>query len=385
VCEKVTGEFMSIFTSRINTRAFIGATLFIAFLVMFVTSVLLFSKQHNNLIALIHTLIGFLMVLTLVWHLAKNFRPLAQYLNPLKQHAVKFSFSLPLAVLVVVYLVVSPLFRLSPALEVYRLGQTLKAADKGTLDEEHTFIERDFKPANATGQTVTIELKKGPYFLWPQYAIWLETLDGQFVQPLYVTRAIGTNNFVNKVTKKDPSQVFTSHLMIGPNAQARTALKGGEDPETKNTRMRPESLPVFLHQLGLKADNGYFVPTDDSLAIDGFSGATMTENFIYHAQLPSKLKGKYRVLMELNHSFDFNEYYSSDRFPDDKIYSGDGFTAQPSVIYQAVIDFEQPEQISKMTLIGRGHHSGKDGKIYKDTSNLTTALALVDRAIVSTK
>ncbi|NMP31745.1 DUF4405 domain-containing protein [Thalassotalea sp. M1531] len=374
---------MLFFSSRFTARAFIGATLFIAFLVMLVTSVLLFSKQHSNLIALIHTLIGLVMVLTVIWHLFKNSRSLGQYLNPFKKQGGKFTITLPLALILIIYFVASPFLRLSPAMEVYRLGQSLKAADKGTDDEEHTFIERALKPDNATGQTITVELKKGAYFLWPQYAIWLETLDGEFVQPLYVTSAIGTNNFVNKVSKKDPSQVFTSHLMVGPDANPGEALTGGEDPESKDSRMRPESLPVFLHQLGMKAANGYFVPTGDSLTVDGYSGATMTDNFIYHAQLPSKLSGEYRVRLELNNSFDFNDYYSSDRFPDDEVYSGDGFSAQPSVVYQAVIDFDQPEQLLKMELIGRGHHSGRDGKIYGDIDNLTTALELVDRAIVS--
>lgn len=374
---------MSFFKLRMNSRAFIGATLFAAFLVMLVTSVLLFSQQHSNLIALIHTLIGFLMVGVLIWHLIKNYKPLAQYLNPAKKYMGKVSFTLPLALFVVGYLVASPFLGLAPAMEVYRLGQTLKAADKDTQDEEHTFIERHLATDNALGQTITVELKKGPYFLWPQYAIWLESLEGEFVQPLYVTSAIGTNNFVNKVSQKDASQVFTSHVMIGPDADPMNSLTGGEDPESKDSRMRPESLPVFLHQLGEKADNGYFVPTNETLVIDGFSGATMTENFIYHAQLPKTVSGKYRVRMELNHSFDFNEYYSSDRFPDDEIYSGDGFTAQPSVIYQAVVDFDSPEQIHKMTLVGRGHHSGRDGQVYKDTENLTTALELVDRILVS--
>lgn len=368
-----------------QSRSFIGATLFFAFIVMLVSSFLLFSKQHSKLIALIHTLIGFAMVLTLLWHIVKNYKPLGQYLNPLKKHQGKINLAFPIALLFIGYLIASPFLRLSPAMDIYRLGQTLKAADKGNDDTELTFIERQIEMVDAAGQSVTIELKKGPYFMWPQYAIWLETLSGEFVQPLYVTRSIATNNFTNKVTKKDPNQVFNSHLLMGPTPIAGSALQGSEDPDSKDTRMRPESLPVFLHQLAAKSSNGYFVPTDNRLEVDGFSGATMTDNFIYTITLPETLRGQYRLRLEINHSFDFNKYYSSDRFPDDEIYSGDGFSAQPSVIYESVIDFDQPDNLNQMALIGHGHHSGKDGAIYPDTSNLTTALALVDRVLVSIK
>ncbi|RZQ51200.1 hypothetical protein C1E23_20820 [Pseudoalteromonas phenolica] len=220
--------------------------------------------------------------------------------------------------------------------------------------------------------------------MWPQYAFWLETIEGEFVQPLYVTSAIATNNFTNKVAAKDPNQVFSSHMFMGEDAVGEDALVFlGEEPSTKDTRMRPESLPVFLHQLGVQADNGFYVPTDSKLAIDGYTGATMEDNFIYSVQLPGQLKGKYRVRFEINHSFDFNEFYSSDRFPEDPVYSGSGFSAQPSVIYQAIVDFDNAETLAQMFVVGRGHHSGQNGELYGDLENLTTALELVDRIIVS--
>ena len=369
--------------SFFNARVFIGTLLFLAFFVMLVTSILLFSQQHDAVIALIHTLIGAAMILAVVWHLFKNYKPLFTYLNPLKKHMGTISFAMPLAVLVVGYLLASPFFYLPPAMQVYTLGQTLKAADMADQDKEHKYVERTIINENARGQIITLELKKGPYFMWPQYAFWLETLNGEFIQPLYVTEKIATNNFTNKVSKVNPEQVFSEHLLIGENAIGREALTGGEDFDSKDTRMRPESLPVFLHQLGVQASNGFFLPTDNKLLVDGFSGATMTDNFVYSIQLPKTLTGKYRIRFEINHSFDYNSYYSSDRFPDDPIYSGDGFTAQPSLIYQTVVDFDQPSKLQQMHLVGHGHHSGKDGDVRDDLSNFTTALELVDRLLVS--
>ena len=71
-----------------------------------------------------------------------------------------------------------------------------------------------------------------------------------------------------------------------------------------------------------------------------------------------------------------------DSFPDDAVYSGNGFSAQPSVIYSAQIDFSSSTKIIPMALVGHGHHSGKNGAIATDVSNLTTALNIVDRIII---
>ena len=374
-----------------NARAFIGTSLFCAIIVLTITSVWMYTKQHSALIAVIHTMIGFTMLIIAIWHIVKNFKPLKSYLNPKKEFNSKYSVTMPIALSLSIYLILAPILSLPPARQIYQLGQTLKATDKAVAEElrgdkELKYIKRTVKMPEAQGQTISLEFKKGPYFMWPQYAFWLETIEGEFVQPLYVTSAIATNNFTNKVGTKDQSQVFTSHMFIGEKAVGEDALEFfGDDPSTKDKRMRPESLPVFLHKLGVQADNGFYVPTDGKLAIDGYTGATMEDNFIYSIQLPDKLTGKYRVRFEINHSFDFNEFYSSDRFPNDPIYSGDGFTAQPSVVYEAIVDFDRSKALNQMSVIGRGHHSGQNGELYSDLQNLTTALELVDRILVSVR
>ena len=379
-----------------QSRVFIGTILFLAFLVMLVTSVQLFSQHHNPITALTHTILGFTLLLVILWHLKKNIRSLVRYLNPLNRFSGKRNLTMPLASIVIIGLVLATTLQLPIAVEVYRFSQTLKASDEITPDNELKFVIRDLEATAATGQKLTIELKKGPYFIWPQYALWIETLEGELVQPLYVTEKLATNNFVNKVSKIDPNQVFSDHLLLGNDANPHSALTFEVQPETKNSRLRPESLPVFLHKLAANSDDNqntdnrlnnaapqaFYAPTDSELQLDGYTGATLLENFVLTTQLKTKLTGQYRIRFEINHSFDYNDYYSSDRFPDDPIYSGDGYSAQPSVVYEAIINFDDPTSLSRMQVIGRGHHSGKDGTVYTDLENLSTALELVERVLV---
>ena len=60
---------------------------------------------------------------------------------------------------------------------------------------------------------------------------------------------------------------------------------------------------------------------------------------------------------------------------------GNSNVGQPSFVYEARVDRKSGKYFA-MQLIGRGHHSGKVGKIYTDLSEITTAKELVDRVII---
>ena len=367
----------------INFRSFVSITIFLSFSVMLVTSILMFSRQHDTSTALVHTIIGFALLLIAFWHLKNNFRPLKQHFKfKTGQTASKVNVAMLLALSIFLVLVTLSIIQYAPFLSVYEWGNQLRAGDRAEPGEKLTYQKFDKSLSSSQGPKVTIDLRKGPYFAWPQYAFWVETLEGEFIQPLYVTSAIAKNNFTNKVTKKDKNIVFDSHLMFSGKVNPAEVFEFGEDPASKDERMRPESLPVFLHQLGKKNSQGNFVPAGSDLLSDAYTGATITENFLMKSQIEKSTVRKFKVLFEVNHSFDFNEYYSSDRFPDDLVYSGNGYSAQPSVIYQAIIDLDKPQKFYPMELVGRGHHSGQDGQIYQDMHNLTSALELIDRIII---
>lgn len=371
----------------IQTRSLVSLSIFFIFLVMLLTSVLMFIQSHNTSIALTHTIVGLGLLLMLIFHVKNNIKALFNYFKiKLNPSSKKYNFTMPVALIFISSLVVLSLIQFTPFLSFYNWGNEIRATDGAiaTKKEEVTYQVFNMDSKSIEGTDLSIELKKGPYFLWPQYAIWLETLEGEFVQPVYVTQAIAKNQFTNKVTRKD-KRVFDSHLIVEQGSIIDELFVFGEDPASKDTRIRSESLPVFLHKLGSKTSDGLFAPTQGELISDAFTGATLSNNFELNTKTQTPLNGKYKLRFEINHSFDFNSYYSSDRFPDDPIYSGNGYSAQPSVIYETIIDTNDKNGLYKMDLIGRGHHSGKDGKVYKDLSNMTTALKLVDRIRVELK
>ncbi|MCK0189158.1 hypothetical protein [Arenibacter sp. F20364] len=145
-----------------------------------------------------------------------------------------------------------------------------------------------------------------------------------------------------------------------------------------------ESLPYWSHKRGIKAEDGLYMPMGNSADIDANSGATPTGNFIIHAN-SEIAKGNYKILMELNQSYDWNEFYTKDKFPEDEIYSGSGQVGQPSLIYASEIapkDFDA-KTYKLMELIGHGHYSGKNGGLYEDLSQITTAKQIADRIIIT--
>jgi len=372
---------------KINLRTFVSLTIFLSFMVILVTSILMFIQKHETSIALVHTIVGFGLLLIAFWHLKNNFTPLKKYFK-LRSGASNnrtFNVALPVAISLSIILVLLSFNQFTPFLAVYEWGHSLRAATKVKPEDKMTYQKVNKINVNHSGQSLVIDLRKGPYFIWPQYAIWVESMSGEFIQPIYVTSSLAKNNFVNKVTKKDKSIVFDSHILLSGKVDPQTVFHFEQDSATKDQRIRPDSLPVFLHQLGKKSADGFYVPTEGDLLIDSYTGATMLDNFLLNTRLKETTLGKVRIKFEINNSFDFNQYYSSDRFPDDPVYSGNGYSAQPSIVYEAIVDFESKQKYYPMILIGHGHHSGKDGRLYKNMDNFTTALELVDRIIVELK
>ena len=205
-----------------------------------------------------------------------------------------------------------------------------------------------------TGTTLSFRFEKGKRHNHPLMAIWLADEKGNYIQTLYVAESIGKGNFrrVDRSTGK---------------------WQSGEI-------QRPATLPYWGHQRGVKNEYGNYLPGPKQPVVDAYTGATPPGSFDYQLTTEKKLDGTYQIFMEINQSWDWNEFWYNDKFPGDKEYKT---SSQPAVIYRATIDTRSGNRQVELKPIGRSHHSGQDGKLYTDLNTMTTALEIVKRCTVS--
>lgn len=325
-----------------NFRIATTVTISIIFITLMITGILLYSMPWNYFVGAIHIWASIFFIIGTILHFKNNFK---SYLNHLRKKVGKKS--LRYAGLGFIVVVAGLMLGAPPFATVMELAETLRTANQ-PVTREYTLVDLS---AGEDQPAMELFIKAGsayesepqPYMLGitytavPQIAVWMETLEGQYIDTLYVT--------------------------------GKAATSGFGETDTGPTR-RPEALPYWSHSRGIQETDGYFVPLKNNSDLDGVSGATPQSD--YQISLSAPRMGQYRLLLEVNRPYDFNEYYSRDRFPEDPIYSGDGSSGQPSLIYEAVIDSKVPGQYL-LSLIGRGHHSGANGELYSELNEITTA------------
>ena len=150
-------------------------------------------------------------------------------------------------------------------------------------------------------------------------------------------------------------------------------------------KRRPEALPIWLQRRGIKAADGLYVPDEAQPIVDGMTGATPKTNFMLQTNWEHSQLDSIRIFMEINQSFDWNDFYHENAFPDDAVYSGPGMVGQPALLYGTDLLSLNHSNLAKMQLLGRAHHSGQHGELLEDLTNITTALEMVKRVIVEVK
>lgn len=205
---------------------------------------------------------------------------------------------------------------------------------------------------NGSGLDLQIEVKNGKEHNHPTFAFWIEDLEGNFVQTLFVTKSLATGVY--------------NHADSGD----------GRWKNEKGEARRPATLPYFLHKRGIKADDGTYLPSPEKPIVDTYTGATPKSSFILKSKTDKKYSQKFRLLMEINQPWDWNKYWNNTKFPDDIDYKT---SCQPALVYSVTIDLEN-EAIADYYLnpIGHSHYSGKNGQLYTNLTTLTTALEIID-------
>ena len=98
---------------------------------------------------------------------------------------------------------------------------------------------------------------------------------------------------------------------------------------------RKEALPYWCHRRGVKYEDGLYLPTKSEPLVDGMTGATPRADFDVRLKEQTGLRHFY-VMVEVNHSIDFNDRYSKDKKEDESDYSGGSEgSGQPALVYKA--------------------------------------------------
>jgi len=209
---------------------------------------------------------------------------------------------------------------------------------------------------DGTGRSIEIEMIKGKSHNHPTFTIWIEDTSGKFIQTLFITKAIGQGIF-------------------------NYGDKSGGKWKPGEVR-RPAALPYWSFKRGIKNEYGTFEPTPKNKVPDAYSGATPAGSFKLNSRTDNPLKGKVKLMFEVNQPWDWNEYWNNTLYTDDENYKT---SCQPAVVYSAIVDMDAPATKIEMKPAGHSHYSGKNGELFPDLSTITTALHIAERITVIVK
>ncbi len=204
------------------------------------------------------------------------------------------------------------------------------------------------------GLEFTIYFEKGHKHNHPTFVFWIEDMDENYLQTLFVTKSFATGIF--------------------GHAPINDTLWGTEPGVAK----RPAALPYWWHKCN-KESIEITVPSPEHPYVDAYTGETPKGSFSLKIKTDNIINNKFRILMEINQPWDWNDYWTNNKFPDDNAYKT---SCQPSLIYAVTIDPESNIKEYYLNPIGHGHYSGKDGLLYTDLSTISTARQIVNKVKV---
>jgi hypothetical protein len=205
------------------------------------------------------------------------------------------------------------------------------------------------------GTELSLEFHKGPVHNHPSFAIWLEDLEGNFIQTLFTTRYVATGTY------------------------GYGELESGKWKPEPGEAVRPATLPYWSHKRGQKTGKIPDLPSPENPLPDAISGATPSADFVLKTNSDRILLRRFRVLLEINQPWDSNRYWTNNKFPDDYDYLT---SLQPALVYAVTVDLDSEITEYYLNPIGHSHYSGKDGLLYTDLSTFTTALQIAEKIVV---
>lgn len=209
-----------------------------------------------------------------------------------------------------------------------------------------------------TNTRLEIEFSKGPEHNHPSFAVWVEDMEGNYIETLFVTQFVGTGKY-----------------RFG-------TIEPGKWKNDEGEARRPASLPYWAHKRNIKAEDGLYIPSVKNPVADAITGATPKGNFRMETGSKVEPEKKFRILFETNQPWDSNDHWTNMLYPGNFDYLG---SLQPALVYAVTIDLASPEKEFYLNPIGHSHPLGKNGTLFTDLSTLTTAKKIASKIIVRLK
>lgn len=208
------------------------------------------------------------------------------------------------------------------------------------------------------GLDLEFVLEKGNHHNHPTFAIWLEDLEGNYIQPLLVTKFIATGIYAR-----------------GPLSDTTWGTEPGE-------AYRPAALPYWNHKRREQPQIEKIMPGKNDPIPDGYTAATPKASFVLKASTDKPIPNSFRLLMEINQTWDWNEYWTNNKFPENKAYKS---SSQPSVVYAVTVHTGSGIKEYWLNPVGHGHYAGSNGDLYTNLTTITTALDIYKTIKVTLK
>ena len=206
------------------------------------------------------------------------------------------------------------------------------------------------------GQPVEIEFRKGLQHYYPLMAIWVEDTTGTYEHAFYVAESIAKGVF--------------RHAPY-------------EDKKwNPGKKIIPAALPYWAHKQTKISGDSLMMPTPENPIPDAYTGATPTRSFVLKTFVADSVGPVFDLLLEINQSWDWNEYWYNNKYPGNQEYMK---SAQPAVVYKVRVDKRLDKQLYPMVPVGHSHPYGASGELFSDLQTLTTALEIADKIIVRVK
>lgn len=210
---------------------------------------------------------------------------------------------------------------------------------------------------NGKGNSLVFELEIGESHNHPTMAIWIEDMNENYIQTIYVTKSVATGVYGH-----------------GEKKESQWSHESGPV-------RRPATIPYYLHKRNIKANDGTYLPTPENPVPDAYTGATPKASFKLNSKANELLAGKYKILFEVNQPWDWNEHWHNSLYPDDFNYKT---SCQPALIYATTVDFSKGGKYF-LNPIGHAHYSGANGELYTNLSTITSARHIFKSISVTVK